>query len=72
MFDREDKDLDSQVSKASASSDDEKEEAKEDGADAKAEGAAEVKKEDASSGAEITEATKPAETEAPATDASDK
>ncbi|KAL1899828.1 Protein phosphatase 2C 2 [Sporothrix stenoceras] len=72
MFDREDKDLDSQVSKASASSDDEKEEAKEDGADSKAEGAPEVKAEDASSDAKTTEAAKPAETEAAAADASDK
>ncbi|CAK7197574.1 Protein phosphatase 2C 2 [Sporothrix eucalyptigena] len=64
MFDREDKDLDSQVSKASTSSGDEKEEVKEEGADVKeatTEGAtkdAQVKEE-----AESTEAAKPSETE---------
>ncbi|CAK7221858.1 Protein phosphatase 2C 2 [Sporothrix curviconia] len=55
MFDREDKDLDSQVSKASASSDDEKEEAKE-----KGEGAADEAKGEAGS----TEAAKPSEASA--------
>ncbi|CAK7225863.1 Protein phosphatase 2C 2 [Sporothrix bragantina] len=57
MFDREDKDLDSQVSKASTASDDEKEEAKAKGDDAA---------EEAKGGAESTEAAKPSEPEAPA------
>jgi protein phosphatase PTC2/3 len=75
MFDREDKDLDSQVSKASASSDDEKEEAKADNAHVKGESATEnaaVKVEGASSGAETTGAAKPADADAPASEAASK
>ena len=75
MFDREDKDLDSQVSKASASSDDGKEEAKADDAHVKGESATEdaaVKVGDASSSVKTTEAAKPTEAEAPAAEASAK
>lgn len=71
MFDREDRDLDSQVSKASTSAGDEKDEGKAADAHVKGENAdnVAVKVEETSSDAKPTEAAKPSEAGAPAAEA---